>query len=716
MNLEQKFDWKIQKLERVHAQDPENPEIIHQLAEAYFQKGYYLGKGNIWFEKCIELVSSIIDRGYVSSSNCTLLANALYGHEEYAVAGEFYQRAVEIDKKNALAYVGLGNIEKRRSDHTKAQECFQKAIDIAPNLWQAHYNIATSLYQEARLKNFQNTDRLLQKAIYHFISVLQLKPVESFVGNIYKDLGELFLHTRQYNHAKKFFSMLTRHEQYSPFAHYYLGLTYYFLGKYQLSVQNYRIFLQKEPQSALAYSKLGLTYLEMKSYERSRNYCLQALEIEEDNILAIFTLGCTYFDEQKYDMARQYYQKAVELKKDYFPAYTELIKTLFIQKEFDLIYKNLKEEIKNFESQDGYDGGRQFFKSSRGISRFRISTILSQIRTLGGKNFSLLMEMIAFVKTDSLKFQLWEEAYTISKKLKTEEITNQLKSQDFDLNLQTSISTELLGPNISIAGLIQGIIWSDRIKVQKSNYITEKTISSKQLDNDSIFKSISLFQKSFLHAIAVHETEDAKTFLLGLLDHSDPFLKYVSAIVLGKEGDERAISILENILDIKENDFPIDTTHTKIDENDAYNLDLSNIIKEGKEKQQKNKNVIRLLESSKEKAKRIKSEYFSNKKEDITRFTAPKCIICSKGQREVERLLAGNKIMICTYCIKSLWIEREIRLITDHKEASCNFCQKSIVDVYHLYKSEHVLMCNFCLDLCMSVLEEDQISKFLEGF
>ena len=82
MNLEQKFDWKIQKLERAYSQEPHNPELALKLAEAYFQKGYYLGKGDEWFNLAIERVSEVIDQGLATSEACTLLANAFYGSHD----------------------------------------------------------------------------------------------------------------------------------------------------------------------------------------------------------------------------------------------------------------------------------------------------------------------------------------------------------------------------------------------------------------------------------------------------------------------------------------------------------------------------------------------------------------------------------------------------------------------------------------------------------
>jgi len=700
MDLEQKFDWKIQKLVRAYAANIRSPELALKLAEAYFQKGYYLGKGDDWFELAIERVSEAIDLGLVTSEACTLLANALYGRSEYDAAGEAYRRALELDPKNALACVGLGNLEKKRGDFQKARECFQRAAELTPDLWQAHYNLGGAYFQEARANSFQESDALLEKAIYHLIKALQLKPFENFVGNIQKDLGELFLHTRQYPQARRFFNRLLLHDKYGTLAHYYLGLTHYAMGKYNLAIQNFRNFLKSEPDNALAHARIGLAYLDLKEYSRSRAACQKALELDRENVLAMFTIGCGYMDERDYVEATRAFQKLLEMAPDYFPAYVELVKCYFHARNYEWVFRQLREEVKQFEHSHGYDGGRDYYHGDRGNLRRRIDVLLTQLRDIGQRAFPVLQELLGQIQTDSLRFQVWEELYAIGRRAKLEEVNGLMQEPARFFSRELGRTTQYLAQHLPVELMIQAFRVEDsQLKRMAANRIKGR---EEQGAFESALEQVRAeyleFQGALVRALAVKGTPDAENFLEQLLDRDERSLRLAAAAALAYQGNESAIDLLEQEAEGLDDGPELDRVMA--------------LIRIGREKLIDQNKVIR-LSSPQDRSRAV--EMSRARREDKNQ-TPTSCAVCGRGQREVERMLAGSRLMICTRCIKEMWKERDFIRTTDPRDLSCSFCRKSIFEVDAFYSRKNLLMCNLCLELAMGVIEREEVEHFLEDF
>lgn len=699
MDLEQRFDWKISKLERAWAQEARTPELALRLAEAYFQKGYYLGKGEDWFELAIERVSEAIDMGLVTSEACTLLANALYGRHEFEASGEAYRRALELDPKNALALVGLGNLEKKRGDFQRARECFQRAAELTPDLWQAHYNLGGAYFQEARARGFQASDPLLEKAIYHLIRALRLKPFENFIGNIHKDLGELFLHTRQYQEARRFFTRLLTHEKYATLAHYYLGLTHYALEKYHLAIQNFRNFLKAEPDNALAWARIGLAWLDLKSYGKARESCERALQLDAENVLARFTIGCTYMDERAYLEATRVFHKLLEQTPDYFPAYVELVRCYFNSKNYEWIYRQLREEIKYFENSDGNDGGREYYVGVRGAFRHRIDVLLAQLREIGQRAFPVLLELLNLVRNDSLRFQIFEELYLVSRKAKLDEVLGLLQEPARFYSPELARAIQVLAPFLSEEVLIQAFDVDEDALRRRALGRTTGALHQEAVNElvDEVKQEYQVFRVALIKSLASKASEVSVEFLEQVLEHTDRILRVSAAAALAPKGNDNALAVLEDQAERLEPGPELKR--------------LEELIRVGQERRSEMLNVLRMARIPER--MRNHPEVARLKKEDLK--PAPThCIVCAKGTRDVDRMLAGAHVMICTGCVRDLWKDREFIRATDTREASCSFCKKTIFEVDHLFVRRGTHMCDRCLELAMGIVEREEVELFLD--
>lgn len=711
MDLEQKFNWKIQKLERACTEGASDTGVRLQLAEAYFQKGYYLGKGEHWFDLTLERVDEVLAAGAegLSSAAWTLRGNALAGKGAWDEAERAYRRSLEEDASNALALVGLGNLERRRRDWRRAREFFARATELAPNLWQAHYNLGRAAHEEAQSKDLRAAEGLLERAVYHLVCALRLEPVETFVPNIYKELGELFLYSRRYEDAKKFFTRLTRHERYAPLAWYYLGLTNYSLGKYKSAIASFRTFLKHEPDNALAWAKIGLAHLELSEGTRAREACEKALSIDPDNILALFTLGCSWLDEGDHARGDRYLEEVLSRDPQYFPAFAELVKSHLTAQDELWLFERLEAEVTRFEAHDGYEGGRGCYVGPRGPTRRRIEVLLATLREVGARAFPSLLRQLDRVQTDSLRFQIWEELYELALTSHVDGVRRRLEDAG------RLFSEELGREALRVSQYLPASALVDAFHVEDEALRRRALERLERRDDIGAYKErlaevrgeLLVFQGYLLRAMAVKGTEDAERFLTEALESPDRVLRLSAAVALVYYGNERALECLEE---------------------EAARLEgsvvgaLKALIRTGWERHGERHKIIHLKDLMDTDRGAEPVPLTQSRPRLKARAASNHCSVCHKDQREVERMLAGSQLMICIGCVKETAGQKATFREADGSADRCSFCRRSALEVDALYtrqvvgKTDRVHICDQCLDLATGVLQKEEVERFLREF
>ena len=76
-------------------------------------------------------------------------------------------------------------------------------------------------------------------------------------------------------------------------------------------------------------------------------------------------------------------------------------------------------------------------------------------------------------------------------------------------------------------------------------------------------------------------------------------------------------------------------------------------------------------------------------------------------------MLAGNRLMICTDCVKTLWRERDHLRVPPSRDIVCSFCHRSVFEADAFYTKNDVVMCNLCLDLSLGVIEKEEVERFM---
>jgi tetratricopeptide (TPR) repeat protein len=695
MTPESRHDWKIQRLEqRLESGDAPPPELLLELAEACFQKGYYYGRGEHWFERADELAGTAVERFGGSCQAFNIRANARYGLGDLDGAEEHYRAAVATDPQDALAHVGLGNLHKQNGSTARAIDAFTRATELDADLWQAHYNLGGALYSEARERDFKAADELMERAIYHLVTALRLRPFESFVGNIYKDLGELFLHTRQYKYARRFFTRLLQHDEYGSIAHYYLGLTHFSMGRYNNAIHHYREFLRAEPQSALAWSKIGLAWLELGDWDKAREACEQALDLEPANMLARFSLGCIELDQRLFVPAEERFEAILRETPDYFPAYVELVKTHYVRGDFGWLFDQLRVEVQAFEADESFDGGRQYYKGSRGRTRRRIDVLLAQIQEMGIDAFASLAEIVEEVRTDSLRFQMWELLYDLSRRARVEQVLDQLEEPARFFGRKLGRTVLLLSQYIPEEAITDGFHVSEeglKRRAQTRRPGTDNLTAYKEA-LEAARGELHEYQAYLLLALAVKGTASAEDFLSDHLDSENRALQASSAISLLFYGSERAIRTLREEADTL---------------SEPHAGRLKELIELGISRSEQSDKIIDLQDAARNLPDRPRRPRAAGKET---------CSLCNRAGDEVDRLMSGNRVFLCNLCVSYIHAHRAELTVADREDHLCSFCNCSIFEARCMHQAKDLLLCDRCLDTCVGLLAKEEVERFLRGF
>lgn len=695
MNPENRHDWKIQRLEQRARRADAPPDLILDLAEAYFQKGYYYGRGDAWFRRATETAEAVVTAHGPSARGCNILANACYGLGDHDSAERWYGAAIDADPSDSLAHVGLGNLHKQRGNNGRAIDAFARAAELDPDLWQAHYNLGGALYAEARERDFKGADDLMERAIYHLVTALRLRPFESFVGNIYKDLGELFLHTRQYKYARRFFTRLVQHVEYGPIAHYYLGLTHFSMGRYNNAIHHYREFLKAEPDSALAWSKIGLAHLELGEWERAREACEHALELEPGNMLARFSLGCIDLDQQLFSQAEERFTAILDDAVDYFPAYVELVKSHYLRNDFGWLFTQLRAEISAFEAEDSFDGGRQYYKGPRGRARRKIDVLLAQIQEVGVDAFASLAEIVEEVTTDSLRFQIWEQLYDLSRRNKVEQVLSKLDESGQHFGRRLGRTVLLLSQYLPEDAITDAFhVDEEALKRRaQANKATGSDLTAYLAALDEVRGELKDYQAYLLLALAVKGTPSAEDFLADHFDSDDAELAAASGLSLLFYGSDRAIRRLREEAD-------------SLPEGQADKLRA--LIDLGVSRTEAAEKVIDLKDASRRLEDRPARRHRGTPRQS--------CTVCGRENDQVDRLMSGNGVYICNLCVSWIHQHRGEQCQPDREDHVCSFCNASVFEVQGMYSARELLICNRCLDTSVRMLAKEEVDRFLRGF
>ena len=137
----------------------------------------------------------------------------------------------------------------RRKDLEKAGECYRKAIELNPEMMEAHFNLGLLLMEQGKQ----------DEALEAFFRVIQLKPDAI---NAYLSIAEIYTVRGSFSLAHEQLSRALEKEPKNSDVHREIARLLHKTGQRQEALRHYQEALQLDPANARAHFYLGLLHVE----------------------------------------------------------------------------------------------------------------------------------------------------------------------------------------------------------------------------------------------------------------------------------------------------------------------------------------------------------------------------------------------------------------------------------------------------------------------
>ena len=203
----------------------------------------------------------------------------------------YFERALEIDPKYALAYSGLadsymilGNysILPPNESFDKAKDAAKKALEINDRLAEAHTSLAFTL---------MHVDWNWKEAKIEFEKAIELDPGYATAYYLYASYMTVL---KQFDEAKKFRNRAKELDPLSPAILLEEGLELYFEKKYDQTIELCQKILQIDPQQILAYIPLGGAHIQKSMYQEAIKLLSKASYLSTGHPVIVAAVGYAY--------------------------------------------------------------------------------------------------------------------------------------------------------------------------------------------------------------------------------------------------------------------------------------------------------------------------------------------------------------------------------------------------------------------------------------
>jgi serine/threonine protein kinase/tetratricopeptide (TPR) repeat protein len=235
--------------------------------------------------------------------------NAMRGQQDrrnVEAAIKFYEEALAIDPRFALAYAGLADASIQMYRETRERLWADKAVYAAERGKQLDRNLV-----EVRLAsgNAYLTTGKTNEAIVELNGALQLAPNSD---DAHRRLADAYLVAGRTEEALAMHQKAIDVNPYYWLNHNALGATYWQLGDYERAAQAFQKVIQLEPDNVNGVNDLGAAYLQTGRYAEAAEAFQKALALLATSE-TYTNLGIAYAWQGRFAEALPAYAKAVEL-------------------------------------------------------------------------------------------------------------------------------------------------------------------------------------------------------------------------------------------------------------------------------------------------------------------------------------------------------------------------------------------------------------------
>ena len=257
LNKEKEYSKVVELLPESVLSKYNNSELYSELAQAL----YRLKKNN---ESYLAAEKSLV-LNLQNAKARHYKGNWLLDNDKYQEAEKEYKKAIEIDPKLSLPYLGLGNVYFELKEYEQAKNNYQKSINIEPNEAIGYNGLAeayTASYEyEKAIECCNNSIIIDPKSDYPY----------SQLGNIYYKLGK-------YKKAKSYFLKALTLNKKSAYDLNYIGICFHALKDNKKAIEFYSKALRADTNFISATYNRAMAYFEIEEYSKSladyENYLL----------------------------------------------------------------------------------------------------------------------------------------------------------------------------------------------------------------------------------------------------------------------------------------------------------------------------------------------------------------------------------------------------------------------------------------------------------
>ena len=447
-------------------------------------------------------------------------------NKEYEKALKNFNKVIEIDPNNKMAYNNKGYLYEELKNYKKALENFNKVIEIDPNAKET-YNARGCI--NVYLKKYK-------EALEDYNREIKLNP--DFI-DVYYNRGRLyFTNLKNNDKALKDFNKVIQLDSNYKEVYNSRAILYTKLGKNKEALEDYNKGIELDPNCKVFYFNRGSLYIELNEYKKALEDFNKVIKIDSNNKEAYCNRGYLYTELKQYKKALENFTKAIEINKDYKRAYNS--RGIF----YNILADN---EVPSLKQLEYYTKAIEDFKKAKGKNA-TINKKITELKLVANKNdysekeiknlkdSKIYIEKIDYnLIFDELKNKNLEKelSYYIGKIL-INELKEVLKKNQIDLKIFENLkkmkcfySAEILG---KISNLLDQypthkmkiieIIQTDFLENLKNNYSLFN--KNEQLNIDSIFMYKSI-NKRTLEAIIKKGILKSKAEYFN--DVFDPFYK-----------------------------------------------------------------------------------------------------------------------------------------------------------------------------------------------
>jgi tetratricopeptide (TPR) repeat protein len=211
-----------------------------------------------------------------------------------------YDKALEIDPRNASVWIFKGLSLKNLSRHQSAIDCYNKALEINPQ------NAYAWSFKGEALDNLSQ----YESAIDCYDKALKIDPQSEFVLTLKRSS---LIHLGRYEHAIECSDKALEINLRDAPAWVFKGFSLGNLRQHESAIECFDKALEIDPRNEFAWSSKGFLFANLGRYESAIACCDKALEIDPRNEFALYNKGSSLANLGRHESAVACYDKALEI-------------------------------------------------------------------------------------------------------------------------------------------------------------------------------------------------------------------------------------------------------------------------------------------------------------------------------------------------------------------------------------------------------------------